>query len=401
MHVCCTYVARNQGSRRFEVATVTPARRSFGAIRRLPSKRYQAKYTGPDGMWHLAPETFTTKMDAEGWLSSERRLIEWDQWISPAQRAAMRRLDATQTLKVYAAEWLPQRVAVRQLKPKTESEYKRYLSRLILPMLGELRLKDISPATIRAWLTKLNPSAPRLNQNAYALLKEMLATAVEDELIDRNPCRERIKKPVRHIGEPATLEELAKLVEAMPERLRLMIELAAWCALRFGEVAELRRGDIDLKEGVIRVRRAVQWIDGVKTVAAPKADSVRVVAFPPHIGQAIREHLDKHSQWGKDGLLFPTTRGGQYRAPTFHSSHFRKAREAAGRPDLRFHDLRHTGATLAAASGATLAELMQRLGHSTVSAALVYQHATHGSDKRIAERLSEIARESAGAGDSE
>ena len=71
------------------------------------------------------------------------------------------------------------------------------------------------------------------------------------------------------------------------------------------------------------------------------------------------------------------------------------------RQDLRFHDLRHTGATLAAASGATLAELMQRLGHSTVSAALVYQHATQGSDKRIAERLSEIAKESAGSGDPE
>jgi integrase len=82
------------------------------------------------------------------------------------------------------------------------------------------------------------------------------------------------------------LDELALLVAALPERLRLMIELAAWCALRFGEVAELRRGDIDLKNGVIRVTRAVQWVDGTKIVAAPKADSARVVAFPPHIGEA-------------------------------------------------------------------------------------------------------------------
>lgn len=376
---------------------MTRGRRSFGAIRRLPSKRYQAKYTGPDGSWHLAPETFTTKMDAEGWLNQERRLIEWDQWTSPAQRTAQRRLDATQTLAAYALDWLPQRVAVRGLKPKTESEYRRYLSRLILPRLGALRLKDISPATVRSWLTKLNPETPRLNEHAYALLKEILATAVEDELIDRNPCRERLKKRGRHIGEPATLEELARLVQAMPERLQLMILLAAWCALRFGEVAELRRGDIDLEGGVIRVTRAVQWIDGVKTVSAPKADSARVVAFPPHIKDAIAQHLDDHAQWGREGLLFPTTNGGQYRAPTFHSAHFRKAREAAGRPDLRFHDLRHTGAMLAAASGATLAELMQRLGHSTVSAALAYQHAAQGSDKRIAARLSEIA----GASESE
>jgi len=84
-----------------------------------------------------------------------------------------------------------------------------------------------------------------------------------------------------------------------------MIELAAWCALRFGEVAELRRGDIDLKNGVIRVTRAVQWVDGTKIVAAPEADSVRVVAFPPHVGEAIKDHLKYHTQWGRDGLLFP------------------------------------------------------------------------------------------------
>lgn len=367
------------------------SKRSFGTIRRLPSKRYQASYVGPDLARHNAPETFTSKMDAEGWLTMERRLIEWDEWSPPAQRKAKQQHDDTQTLRTYAETWLPERTAVRGLKPKTASEYRRYLDRLIYPTLGDLRLKDFTPATIRAWVGGLNQKTPRMNEHAYALLKTIFATAVQDELLDRNPCRERMRKPVRHIGEPATLDELALLVAAMPERLRLMIELAAWCALRFGEVAELRRGDIDLKNGVIRVSRAVQWVDGRKIVAAPKADSVRVVAFPPHIGEQIKEHLKSHAQWGKDGLLFPTTNGEQYRPPTFLKSYFRKAREAAGRPDLRFHDLRHTGATMAAASGATLAELMQRLGHSTVSAALAYQHAAQGSDKRIAAQLSKLA----------
>ena len=366
-------------------------KRSFGTIRRLPSKMYQASYIGPDMARHNAPGTFTARADAEGWIAVERRLIEWDEWMPPALRRAKQLHDDTQTLRTYADTWLPERTAVRGLKPKTVSEYQRYLDRLIYPTLGDLRLKDITPAAVRAWIGKLNARTPRINEHAYALWKTILATAVQDELLDRNPCRERMRKPVRHIGEPATLDELALLVAAMPERLRLMIELAAWCALRFGEVAELRRGDVDLKNGVIRVSRAVQWVDGKKIVAAPKADSVRVVAFPPHIGEAIKEHLRKHAQWGKDGLLFPTTRGEQYRAPTFHQAYFRKAREAAGRPDLRFHDLRHTGATLAAASGATLAELMQRLGHSTVSAALAYQHAAQGSDKRIAAQLSVIA----------
>jgi len=367
------------------------SKRSFGAIRRLPSKRYQASYIGPDLARHVAPETFTAKVDAEGWIAAERRLVEWDEWISPEVRRAKALHDDAQTLRTYAMTWLPERVAVRGLKPKTVSEYRRYLDRLIYPTLGELRLRDITPATVRAWVGTLNAKTPRINEHAYALLKTIFATAVQDELLDRNPCRERMRKPVRHIGEPASLDELALLAAALPERLRLMIELAAWCALRFGEVAELRGGDIDLKNGVIRVTRAVQWVDGKKIVAAPKADSVRVVAFPPHLGEAIKDHLKTHAQWGEEGLLFPTTHGEQYRAPTFHQAYFRKAREAAGRPDLRFHDLRHTGATLAAASGATLAELMQRLGHTTVSAALAYQHAAQGSDKRIAAKLSTIA----------
>jgi integrase len=134
---------------------------------------------------------------------------------------------------------VPERVAVRGLKPKTVSEYKRYLDRLIYPTLGELRLRDVTPATVRAWVGILNPKTPRINEHAYALLKTIFATAVQDELLDRNPCRERMRKPVRHIGEPASLDDLALLVAALPERLRLMIELAAWCALRFGEVSEL------------------------------------------------------------------------------------------------------------------------------------------------------------------
>ena len=104
---------------------MTRGKRSFGYIRLLPSKRYQASYIGPDSQRHAAPETFTAKMDAEGWLSAERRLIEWDQWTSPEQRAAQRRLDATQTLKVYVEDWLPQRVAVRQLAPVCLRSWKR------------------------------------------------------------------------------------------------------------------------------------------------------------------------------------------------------------------------------------------------------------------------------------
>ncbi len=369
---------------------MTRTKRSFGAIRRLPSKRYQASYIGLDMVRYNAEHTFSSRMDAEGWLSSEKRLLELDLWEPPPQRRAKRRLISL-TFGDYAEEWLPQRTAARGLKPKTVSEYRRYLDRLILPHLGSVRLKDIEPVMIRSWLRTLNPGTPRLNHHAYVLVKGILATAVEDQLLAANPCREKVRRPARTIGEPATLQELAMLVAALPERLQLMVELAAWCALRFGEVAELRRGDVDLEQGVITITRAVQWVDGEKLVAAPKAGSARVVAFPPHLAAKIERQVVQFAQPGRNGLLFATVNGGQYRPPTFHQAYFRRAREAAGRPDLRFHDLRHTGATLAAMSGATLAELMARLGHSSVQAALAYQHAAQGSDKRIAAELSRIA----------
>jgi integrase len=92
----------------------------------------------------------------------------------------------------------------------------------------------------------------------------------------------------------------------------------------------------------------------------------------------------------KDSLLFPAKGGGHLQPSTLYR-HFYAAREAAGREDLRFHDLRHSGAVLAALTGATLAELMARLGHSTSAAALRYQHQAQGRDRAIAEALSKLA----------
>jgi integrase len=96
------------------------------------------------------------------------------------------------------------------------------------------------------------------------------------------------------------------------------------------------------------------------------------------------------AQLGAQGLLFPAGHGGHLVPSTLYGV-FYPAREAAGRPDLRFHDLRHIGATLAAATGATLAELMARLGHSTPGAAMRYQHASADRDRVIAEALSQLA----------
>jgi len=358
-------------------------RRTFGAIRKLPSGRYQASYTGPDLVRHKAPQTFTARIDAEGWLHRQRGAVEGEDWTPPAAPKP-----AAVTVAEYADAWLSD----RDLKPRTRQHYRYLLDDHILPTLGTMLVKVVSPAAVRTWHASL-ATGPTARAHAYALLRSVLATAVEDEILPTNPARIRGATRVKRARqiEPATLAELATITERMPDRLRLLVPLSAWCALRFGEVSELRRRDVDLRRGVVRVRRGVVRVGGQTVVDKPKtAAGTRDVAIPPHLLPMVRQHLHDHAQIGADGLLFYGVRGGQLA----HSSlrwQFNQAAEAAGRDDLTPHALRHTGAVLAAQSGATLAELMSRLGHTTPTMALVYQHASAERDHVIAERLSALA----------
>jgi integrase len=370
-------------------------RRGFGRIRRERSGRYSAAYVGPDLQLHRAPMTFEARMDAEGWLHVEHQRIEKGEWVSPAAlleaRAEADRLDQLSRVEVreYTERWL----AARELRPGTIAEYNSVLRRHIYPRFGDIPVRNVTRADVKVWFADLNPQTPRVRAKAYALLRSVMNGAVDDELISANPVHIRGAGAARRVKriEPATLAELAALTAAMPDRLQLAVLLGAWCAMRYGEIAELRRGDLDLVHGKVRIRRGVTWVDGHPIVGPPKtAAGVRDVSIPPHLIPIVEDHLARHTGPGPDALLFPAAHGGQMWAPTFHKS-YRKARDAAGRPDLRFHDLRHTGAVLAAATGATLAELMQRLGHTTAGAAMRYQHAARDRDAEIAEALSRIA----------
>src|SRR4051812_40278875 len=109
----------------------TPTRRAFGTLRKLPSKRWQASYIGPDLQRHTAPVTFDAKIDGEGWLSREARKIADGNWTPPPAPAAR---PQARTVAAYAADWL----AVRTLKPRTRSHYRWLLDTYIVPGLGEL-----------------------------------------------------------------------------------------------------------------------------------------------------------------------------------------------------------------------------------------------------------------------
>lgn len=380
-------------------------RRGFGRLRKRDSGRWQAGYVGPDGNLHNAPTTFTAKIDAEGWLAAERRLIEQDDWLPPKERSAQQRTRGI-TFGQYAESWVER----RKLKPSTMALYRKLLDNRLLPDLGDLELKRITRDQVAAWHEYQGPATPTTTAHAYALLRTIFNSAIDDGLVKVNPCQVKSAgrtKRVKRI-EPASLKELEVISATMAPRYRLAILLAAWCALRFGEITELRRNDIDLKNGRIHVRRGVTTVDGQRVVGTPKTEAgIRTVAIPPHLVEFINAHLETHAQPGRNGLLFHGKDGGQLAGATLHgkparrrmingrmvnesATGFYKAKEAAGRPDLRFHDLRHTGAVLAAQAGATLAELMSRLGHTTPAAAMIYQHAAADRDTEIAKRLSEM-----------
>lgn len=364
-------------------------RRAFGTIRPLPSGRYRADYIGPDLQRHKAPYTFADRSYAEGWLASERKLINQDIWQSPDdRRQAAEREAAAPTVIDYARRWIDE----RQVRESTRTSYRAVMAAHLEPFWADHKVADVTRSDVRRWYQTLDATTPRARSKAYGLLRAIMNGAVDDELIAVSPVHIRGAgtQTRAHKIEPATAAELATIAAAMPDRLRLAVLMSGWCALRYGELAELRRGDIDLNRQVIKVRRAVTWPKGGPVVGTPKtAAGLRDIAIPPHLLPAIRDHLAEHARPGRDGLLFASDTGRQLWASTVFT-HFVRARAAAGRPDLRWHDLRHSGAVLAAQSGATVAELQERLGHATPVAAMIYQHAAKGRGAVIAAEMSRL-----------
>jgi integrase len=366
------------------------AKRYFGNVRKRASGRFQARYTGPDGRTYSAPLTFDSKQYADAWLARVSADIQTGKWTRPDEPGGSN-VKPPLLLRAYAATW----TAGRDLSGSTRVLYASTLRKQILPALGDVPLTEITPPMVREWHAKLRTqTGPTQRARAYSLLRTIMNTALADEIITANPCRVRGAGSAQRARQirAASLAELETIAASVPPRYRLMILLAAWCALRFGELAELRRADVDLRAGVVHVRRGVIRTPDGRAVKGPKSEAgKRDVHIPPHLMPIVRDHLGRHVAASRDALVFPAATGGAHMRPSSLYAVYHPARDKAGRPDLRFHDLRHTGAVLAAATGATLAELMARLGHSTVTAAMRYQHAAQDRDRAIAAALSDLA----------
>lgn len=375
-------------------STRQPKRLSFGRTRQERSGRWSAAYRHR-GVLHRAVATFPTKQSAVAWLDGEAHLIDLDRrtpgtWTPPADRAT-KAAAAHLTFREYAKAWLAQ----RNIAPRTRENYTYHLEDNIYPGLGDRVLTEITPGDVRLWFASLDPERETRNARAYGVLTAVLNTAVDDGLLDRSPARIKGASAVKHTKRSVVLleaDELAALAEAMPENLRLTVLLTGWCGLRRGELLALTRTDVAKDGSTVRIDKGVVLVNRRYVLGPPKTrESKRTVTVPTHLRPALMAHLAEHVGRSRDALLFPDpVTGGFFTEGRFRGPFF-AAREAIGHPELHFHDLRHFGGVMAAVAGATTREVMDRLGHTTSSAAMRYQHVAAGRADALADRLSALA----------
>lgn len=358
-------------------------KRRFGMIRKLPSGKYQASFIGPSGRRQYAPDTFVTKTDAGRWLARVEADLSRGAWLLDEALART-------PFRTYAENYLTTNPDVGERWAETCHRNMR----LHMAALLDQPLAGITPTVVREWYTAaLRGKGGRVSiAQSYRFLRAVMNAAIRDQAIDRNPCNipgaGSAKSRERKI---ATADQVAELIATItPERYQAAVVLAAWCGLRRGEVCGLRTSDVDLDAGVVWVKNnRVELLESSRAYDKdPKTEAgKRDVAVPPHVLTFLRLHAE---QWAGPDYFFVGRDGNRMRGNAVYQA-FVRAREKID-VEISFHDLRHTGQSLAAAAGATLADLKKRLGHSSTAAANRYLHALDGRDAEVAKALSVLAR---------
>ena len=362
------------------------ARETFGAVRRLPSKRVQASYIGPDRQRHTAPSTFENLGAARVWLAGVQTAIASGVWIAPdvveaaqASAAAARKASET-TFAAFSERWLATRYTKggRPLRPSTLAEYRRLL-RVPLASFADMPLHTITRTVVKDWhAEQLSHGTITQTARSYAVLSTILRDAVERGLLAESPCSIRGASSAttgKEVRQP-TPAELAIIMTTIRKPYDSLVLVAGWSGLRFGELTELRGKDVTVDGDIVvlNVARAVTHTTATgAVVGVPKtSDGIRSVALPAFCTDAVLSRVR-----GDDDLLWhsPTSADRHLRQSTLNKA-WQPARAAAGRPDLPWHGLRHYAASEFAAVGASEAEVMARLGQKSPGISRRYVHTT-------------------------
>jgi integrase len=344
--------------------------------------RWRARYTGPDGKEHA--KSFVKKPDAQRWLDQQEAAKVTRTWTDPT----LGRLQ----FEVWFAEW---RQTTAALRPNTEARDALLVRRYVLPHFGSMALVNITQREVRAWVGELTGKgmAASTVQRCYQLLSKVMAAAVDAGMIPETPCR-RVPLPRIEREEMRFLDlgEINRLAATMDRRFRLLILVAAYGGLRFGELAGLCWRRVNLDAGTVEVAEIVVEVEGQLHVGPPKTRaSRRRVSLPQVVIDELAKYRPPSAEL--DDRVFTAPKGGLLRLNSFRYRFWRKATAAAGLSGLRIHDLRHTAVALWIAAGANPKIVAARAGHTSVSFTLDrYGHLFPDADEQLRRQLDRLIR---------
>lgn len=359
-------------------------RRRFGAIRKLPSGRYQVSYPSPTGRI-TAPDTFTTKRDAAQFLI----LVEADMargvWIDPSP--------AQVTFSSWVEQW---RSTTVDLRASTRARDASYLRSMILPAFGSASLAEIDHMWVKSWVADLMASgrAPATVVKAAQILGKILSAAVDAGMLRVNPA-DRVRLPRVEQSEMRFLspDEIATLAVTIDPRYSALVLLGAYGGLRAGELFGLRTHRVDTLHRRVEVAEIVVEVSGHHHVGPPKTSAGRrQVPTPEFVAERLADHIATYCD-GDRALMFSSPTGKLVRLSIWRRRFWAPALAAAGLDGLRLHDLRHTAVALWIAAGVSPKGIATRAGHRSVATVLDrYGHLLEGAERQADDELDRLAR---------
>lgn len=310
----------------------------------------------------------------------------------------------TLTLGDYLNRWLNNSVK-DNVAHRTFHNYASQVRLHIVPVLGRIKLKSLSPGHIQGLYREKLDSGLSSSSVRYihAVLHRALKQAVKWDLIPRNSC-EAVDppRPVKKEGKALTAEQARALLSAVRgERLEALYVLALACGLREGELLGLRWEDVDTEDMTLRVCRQLQRMrDGSGLAFVPtKNKKGRIIDLDPSTVKALRTHRQRQlveilklgTLYQDRSLVFATRIGTPLEASNVVNRSFKPLLKKAGLPNVRFHDLRHTCATLLLSKGIDAKVTQERLGHADIAMTMnTYSHVMPGMQKEAAEAIESV-----------
>jgi integrase len=314
---------------------------------------WRAMYRTPEGQQRS--KTFDRKIDAQRFLTTVESDKLGGSYVDPAR--------AVGTVGELATTWLAGKV---NLKPSTAERYASIIREHIEPRWGAVRLVDVAHSAVQSWIGELTAirSASTVRK-VHGVLSLILASAVRDGRLARNPS-DGVSLPrivtAEHIY--LTHEQVDELAEAC-SGYRLAVRFLAYTGIRFGELAALRVGRLDLMRRRATIAESVTEVGGRGLVwGTPKGHERRDVPVPRFLVDELAAHVAGKSA---DALVFTAPQGGTLRVRNFRRIALDPAARAIGIDGLHPHALRHTAASLAIASGADVKVVQQMLGHKSAT----------------------------------